>query len=173
MTFTASNGITVYLGTLGDLKFDTSGVLLAFPGMYKNATREFFQHERDEELGRWRWPENPEYVIYPKVSGSVRVVEELTGQSGVFSRTDSSIDVLYSGAARAYFEAHPESKPWDGAKPDEIWAVTLHGVERPCRVLNPTYSEHELAFLPLNGTSPTWFVPSASVTAARRIWPES
>ncbi len=28
-------------------------------------------------------------------------------------------------AARAYVEAHPEAKPWQDAKPGEVWVLTL------------------------------------------------
>lgn len=137
-----------------------------------DALKEFFMKERDELLRRWRSAAYP-YMICNEHDDGIFVTDERDGRQLLVRRGDEYTALPeYTEAARAYFEAHPEPKPWDGAKPDEIWAVTLHGVERPCRVLNPQYSEHELAFLPLNEVSPTWFVPSASVTAARKIWPK-
>src|SRR5699024_6580390 len=40
--------------------------------------------KRDAELGRWRWPEQPDYVVYPVTQGhrtrAVSVVNEATGK---------------------------------------------------------------------------------------------
>lgn len=95
------------------------------------AAREFFQHERDEELGRWRWPENPDYVVYPVIQSahemafgqnlSVMVFHEPTGVlKGYCREEDQGGDLTreYPGAARAYFKAHPERKarPWSEAR---------------------------------------------------------
>ncbi|MEW2011515.1 hypothetical protein AB0300_18830 [Microbacterium sp. NPDC078814] len=94
---------------------------------YKEALREFFQHERDKELGRWRWPDNPDYVVYAKDTGDWLVLNESTGHTKHYTHREHA-NVGGSNmtkAARAYFEAHPERKPWHDAKPGEVWELTL------------------------------------------------
>ena len=92
-----------------------------------DALREFFQQERDLELGRWRWPENPDYVVYPtNVSDRVRVMRETgCGDLEWVSRGDG-LSYEFCHAARAYFAAHPEPKPeWHDAKPGEVWVANI------------------------------------------------
>jgi len=139
-----------------------------------DSLREFFQHERDAELGRWRYPEDTNYVVYGGYSPGeqkrfVRVLNEELG----------TVSVIYEGKdersrphqiAFAYFEAHPERRPWEDAKVGEIWAITIHGNEEPCRVIDPLYSDDTLAFLPVGRPGATWFLPSSSVTDARKLW---
>ncbi|MBK7556241.1 MAG: hypothetical protein IPI55_17075 [Flavobacteriales bacterium] len=100
-----------------------------------DALREFFQQERDLELGRWRWPENPDYVVYHGNSGSDAVwvhneredgaIQSSARNSGDAGETD------YFAATRAYFAAHPEPKPWMEV-PDGVYAVSaqVHPRER-------------------------------------------
>ncbi|QIK61774.1 hypothetical protein G7068_00035 [Leucobacter viscericola] len=69
------------------------------------ALREFFQHERDTELGRWRWPEYPEYVVRKLPDSNpetVIVINESYGPSYTFTRTESlpGGNVHSSAAAR-------------------------------------------------------------------------
>jgi hypothetical protein len=138
-----------------------------------DALREFFRHEEDERLGRWRWPEYPEYTAYPRPDGYVRVLREEDGTSEVFLRQDVEADGgnLPALAARAFFAAHPEAKPWHDAKPDEVWALTLHGKEIAyIRIDDPDIGEwasvspnEHARFLALN---------AFGLTAGRRIWPE-
>lgn len=128
------------------------------------ALREFFQHERDEELGRWRWPENPDYVVYPK-GNEASVIDEAHGVWGQWSRlhaaSDSGRDALAS-AAHAYFEAHPERKPWYEAKPGDAWLVSLPEGERVMLVDPSQFTD---------GNEGIDF-DDPDITAARRIWPE-
>lgn len=109
-----------------------------------DALREFFQQERDLELGRWRWPENPDYVVYHGNSGSDAVwvhnereagaIQSSARNSGDAGETD------YFAAARAYFAAHPEPKPlpsephtaWVDKYGTDIWWVDGLGVLRCC-----------------------------------------
>ena len=91
------------------------------PEMVPDA-EEFFEARKDDELGRWRWPENPDYVVYVKCESEsepragVRVLHERTGRSRDISRVvvnacDATVS-RFGRAARAYFEAHPvEPKP--------------------------------------------------------------
>lgn len=139
---------------------------------------EYFQAKHDEDLGRWRWPENPDYVVYPigHYSGCTALCES-TGVSKTYITRDSVVgDGSYlAPAARAFLEAHPVRTLWDDAKVGEIWAVTLNGREEPCRVIQAnlsTEAEGGIAFLPVDAHGRTWFRPSHLVTAARRVWPE-
>lgn len=131
-SFTASNGMTVERDHNNDVVIDRSigcaSVFMADGTAL--ALREFFQHERDEELGRWRWPENPDYVVYPRAR-AVLVLSESTGvtlraERGQFSAREATV----FGAASAYFEAHPERKP--PPEIDGIYAVSpnVHPYER-------------------------------------------
>ena len=76
--------------------------------------RAFFQAERDEELGRWRDPENPDYVVYPLADGTVMIFNEQSQYRGFWSRKGTREYELKGGSAdvaRRYFAAHPEPKP--------------------------------------------------------------
>lgn len=159
---------------------------------------EFFQAKRDAELERWRWPENPEYVVSAprliRVHGvrnftyrQVRVLHEPSMDVRV--RPDRSVnnpegqlracgsDVPFADAARAYFEAHPERKPWHEARLGEIWAVTIRGAEHIAKVISPrdgiSEDAAEFAFLALDVDVPDWvYRESEWITAGRRVWPE-
>ncbi|KQM38414.1 hypothetical protein [Microbacterium sp. Leaf203] len=137
--FTASNGISVanhggnwdrttihFSGeVLGLTKERTNARDVVFEDRDFEAIREFFQAEADERLGRWRWPENPDYVVIVRPPG-IRVVSEKTGQYLDAARDQYEANpgepTLY-GAARAYFDAHPEPKPWHDAAEGEVWIL--------------------------------------------------
>src|SRR5699024_11254333 len=83
MTFTASNGARIetrFDGAIKALKVagnETRGIGLCAADT--NALREYFQHERDERLGLWRWPENPVYGVKETTPpGAVMVGNEHT-----------------------------------------------------------------------------------------------
>lgn len=145
---------------------------------YKEALREFFQHERDEELGRWRWPENPDYVVYVKCESEseplagVRVLHERTGRSRDIGRAVvNACEATVSGfgrAAREYFEAHPERKPWHEAKPWETWVFTIDGKEQSATL------DEDREFRDRSFHTCSWMhVKDDRISAGRRIWPES
>ncbi|QPE05285.1 hypothetical protein IT882_04230 [Microbacterium schleiferi] len=133
--FTASNGIGVEIN-------DEEQIVFAVPNRPTSpvwmkpdervALREFFRAEEDERLGRWRWPENPEYVVY-RADDDARVLHEPSGQVWVITRRAVN-GATYGGiqdwhrAARAFFDAHPD--PLD--MPDGIYMVnkTFHPYER-------------------------------------------
>ena len=74
--------------------------------------RAFFQAERDDALGRWRDPENPNVVVYPCLNqddGYGRVVWVLD-EAEMVSGTVLDDRHSHSSASR-YFAAHPEPKP--------------------------------------------------------------
>ncbi|MDR6868944.1 hypothetical protein J2Y69_003570 [Microbacterium resistens] len=134
--------------------------------------REFFQHERDEELGRWRDALEPYYVAYPVDGGeTVRIVDERDGTHRWLNRNVESTDTGAYGAAFRYFEDHPERKPWEDAKPGEVWA--LHIKQFPGEDAYEVFEEPSLRlfFKSLTDGSIYW-VLSVSIESARRIWPE-
>lgn len=137
--FTASNGMQIRTRPAIDDSFgiyNTAGKsTLANSYDHLNdremqTLREFFQAEADERLGRWRWPENPDYVVYLN-DGYAVVVSESDP-----SRRPDRVHRRYledpegslgwgEFAARAYFDAHPEPKPWHDAKAGEGWVIEI------------------------------------------------
>lgn len=184
-TFEASNGVTVKRVRAGlyvqgeAVKFDRlreklqAGSYGDFTPAVQDALREFFQHERDEEIGRWRWPENPEYVVYhaKNVNGDHKVMRESDGHGMFWGRdmapAPHSSDDLES-AAHAYFEAHPEPKPWHEAKPWETWVFTIDGKEQSATL------DEDREFRDRSFHTCSWMhVKDDRISAGRRIWPES
>ena len=100
------------------------------------------QAERDAALGRWRSVEHPDWVVYLADNGLARVVNELTGlpETLLHKRPGSSSDTsVGASVAREYFAAHPvpEPKPWEQAKPHEVWVLTfLSGLEYAATYVN-------------------------------------
>lgn len=185
--FTASNGVTVKEVGAG-LYVEGDGVRLdrlrekLQAGSYGDVTpamqvalREFFQHERDKEQGVWRWPENPSFVAWASRRSNekdVTVLDESSGYVGYFTRGDVA-DVrpgvgLIRGAARAYFEAHPERKPWEDAQPGEVWVLAFDGEEDTFKAYESRYGT--IYFTRSRETSTD--LADERITAGRRIWPE-
>ena len=128
------NEVHVDLDELGRVRLRRAGEGF---GVYTlettEALRAFFQAERDDALGRWRDPENPDYVVYPRPDqdyhdGScVLVLDELSGATWLDWER-----VALPGPARRYFAAHADvepRKPWHDAKAGEYWLVTLEGAD--------------------------------------------
>lgn len=94
--------------------------------------REHFRRERDTELGRWRHPDHPDYVVYPQArredNPRCLVLHEPTGETNLTTWRQVTSDIIsvsqFEIVARDYFLAHEEPKPWHEAKPGEIWDVT-------------------------------------------------
>jgi hypothetical protein len=142
------------------------------------ALREFFRAEEDERLGRWRWPENEGYIVYPdaRYPHLVTVIDESTGLREFRSKSKAGHKRdNFERAAAAYFDAHREPKPWHDAKFGEVWLLTFTGFEthgsspwtvRPGRL---TTDAAEFIY-PQNGN--TIALNDTEITAARRIYPE-
>ncbi|WP_347975688.1 hypothetical protein [Microbacterium sp. ProA8] len=127
--YTARNGVKVEWD--GDtLKVDTLAYFDRW-GTHYPALTEFFRAEEDERLGRWRWPENPDFVMYPDDDGDVMVLDEREPSAHFYPRVSSvaSITTDRARAAQAYFDTHPEPKPWHDAKPGEIWVLDVEDSE--------------------------------------------
>ena len=177
--YTAANGITV---TVDEARGQVLTKGSADNASHIDALREFFRAERDEELGRWRWPENPDYVVYPlgldatdrRYAAALHEPSGITGrwQEGQY-RTVPPTEATDLGilAVAAYFEAHPEPKPWHAAKPGEVWAVTktIADEEHACRVARVN---DEIMFEPTIRSTFRFAVTSTVIASARRIWPE-
>lgn len=140
------------------------------------ALREYFRDERDRELGRWRDLNHSGYVVYPKVNGSVRVLEEMTGQSQLFTR-DSDFDKDWGGSsARAYFDAHPEKKPWHDAEQNDVWALQIKDCYEPelYRFAMDTTCAAGKVFRPVNNPARVFFeANSPLIESAEKVWPQS
>lgn len=145
-----------------------------------SALREFFQHERDDELGRWRYPLDPDYVVYPNPD---EVFEQMFGPGldlvvlresdamtkGYVRAEDQGLEPAahragHIFAARAYFEAHPEPKTWHDAKPGEVWLLDLEGTEYAA--VREYGADFKLSNT--NLLSPR----DERISTGRRIWPE-
>ena len=134
------------------------------------ALREYFQAERDEQLDRWRDPENPDYVAYP---GSINldwvvVLDESTGGTDVVFRQPRkpTKDSDFRLVADRYFATHldPEPRPWEAAKPGEVWVLTRWGTAEPFLVTGGEFVTADLAVIV--------DLDDDSITAGRRVWPE-
>ncbi|WP_295821606.1 hypothetical protein [uncultured Microbacterium sp.] len=180
--FTASNGVTIAKYTNNGDGRDDLVEIVARDGSRMadwdyldrhdmQALREFLQAEADERLGRWRWTENPDYVVYPSAlyltpsnNDLAQVVNEANGQCHRVRRDDpDSLFGLFSEAGAAYFDAHPEPKPWHDAKPREVWVLTHVKDETSAFIVDGNRFESGSWSLPLD---------ASSITAGRRIWPE-
>lgn len=164
--FTATNGILFTITEDGVLLWEGG----YDPRRVTDALREYFQRERDTQLGRWRDPKNPDMVAYrtpeddDESGRCILLLDENTGGNHwEWEHTASP------GPARRYFAAHPEPKPWRAAQPDcdEIWVLTIHGCEQPVYV---TEFGGEPAFQVPGGE--TMSLSHGAITAGHRIWPE-
>ena len=137
--------------------------------------RAHLQAERDEQLGRWRDPENPDWITYPSdKEDAVWVFNEREGGSSQYwTRGIAGFhDPAYTGysashyAADRYFQAHPDPNPWRAAQPDEIWVLTDGDRSEVFRC-----GEHGLYQLK-TGNPLCRVFPILTITSGRRIWPE-
>jgi hypothetical protein len=166
--YTARNGVKIEWD--GDtLKVDTLAYFDRW-GTHYPALAEFFRAEEDERLGRWRWPENEGYIVYPdgRYPHLVSVIDESTGLREVRSKSKAGHKRdNFERAAAAYFDAHPEPKPWHDAKEGEVWVITSAGGSRQDLALVGIEDD---AFVLATGES--WPKNADFLTAGRRIYPE-
>lgn len=155
----------------GSVMFDHANGYLS-PASVMDA-EEFFQAKRDAELGRWRWPENPDYVVY--VDGDrVAVVDERNGDRTHYLRSlcaSTPAPIAPDGhhaAAHAYYEAHPE-RPAAEAKVGEIWELVIDDGSE-----HTVFIHADLTMGGRDGVSAggAYFdIDAASnITSARKVW---
>ena len=131
------------------------------------ALHEFFLAERDAELGRWRSKEHPDYVVYRAHFGC-RVLHEPTANVYEYRSKDTGSDIPLTAylVAREWFDAQEPPKPWHDAKPGEVWALELLGLED--EFLRVEYYGSRW----LNARTGLVVPEAENATAGRRIWPE-
>lgn len=170
--YTASNDYMVRVRATGtELAVEGGFGILHVSKERTQALREFFRAEEDERLGRFR---HGEYVVYPDGEDQlgnrhvVTVWEKNGRRDSIYE--DNIPNTVYGASARAYFDAHPEPKPWHNAKPGEVWVLTVDGAES---AFYPSKSL-DRAFTPVTpGTGRTAVsMDSFEITAGRRIYPE-
>lgn len=172
--FKASNGVEVWRDKKDSLMTNNWVSSDSVGAEDAEGLREFFQHERDQELARWRWPANRDYVVYHarNVNGDHKVMRESDGHGMLWGRdmepAPHSSDGLES-AARAYFDAHPERKPWEHANNEDIWALTIGPNEKIYQFDSTNRFFDQVGSGFTKGISAN----SRGITAGRRIWPES
>ena len=173
--FTASNGTTVGNSFGWLVVTDPSPGVGAtkLARLDVDALREYFQHRRDEELGRWRNPDRPNEVVYPQANGNIRVLDESNGRNLGWGR-EEALDKAFAhrlgmATARAYYAVHPEPepKPWEEAQFGEAWLLNLHGDEGVAVASATPYGTPVFFMAYDTEVSPD----SPRITAGRRIWP--
>lgn len=172
--FRASNGIVIH--DHGTHVSWASGFSHPF---VTQALREYFQAERDEKLGLWRWPENPEYVVKMSNEYEICVIHEPTfwrTNTVHFTDARSLAEFMHEEpgkhtkpwrkAARAYLKEHPIKQPWHDAKRGEVWLLEIGSKHMPAIVMNG------LRGLEFQADDLVYSLDSAHITNGRRIWPE-
>lgn len=170
--FKASNGIEIdaNAGRLRVIKSERLPALHIMGTGTTEALAEFFQAERDEELGRWRNPDKPNEVVYRHDDVCITVLDEGDGERRAWWTRGDALDASHSSyfgfeSARAYYAAHPEPEPepWEEAETGEVWLLTRFGAEEPFLVTGGEFIASDLAV--------AIDLDDATITAGLRIWP--
>jgi hypothetical protein len=184
MTFTASNGVQVQVfsngrGNVGPVELKNRGHKASTTAYFEPeaivALREFFRHEADKELGRWRDPANPTLTVYPTPGfedDEITILDEVDAEAYTITRAASARHSAgwWRATAHAYFESHPEPEPWEDAKDGHLWLIRfddfpntdVSALVKGGRFIYNDHCHEGVAEL----TDPT-------IVAGRRIWPES
>lgn len=167
--FRARSGRTVRAKADGSVVFDHVNGYLGPEQVFD--AEEFFQAKRDAGLRRWRCPTDPDYVVREIDRDSygrrrVLVLNEATFETRDVNEVACMLDTPVDRAARAFFEAHPERKPWEDAEDGEVWVLVADEYR-------PGAPWYRLAgqWVSLTGNHP--FPHRAfTITDGHRIWPE-
>lgn len=183
--FTASNGMRIDASNpTGVVILDDDGdnTLRGYEALDRNdmqALREFFQAEADKRLGRWRYAKEPDYVVYLEDEYAVVVSESDPSRhpDRVHRRyLEDPVGSLGWGefAARAYFDAHPEPKPWRDAAAGEVWLLTIDREADVPSVASSSEGGHVVFTAATGGAGGTEEIAPESnyITAGCRIFPE-
>lgn len=177
--FVASNGWKIRLteksgAAMIDVYGGSGGMVLNLLASQLFAVREFFQHERDIELGRWRSKGHPEYVVYPQDEENYGVI--VVDESGSCNSDYVSVNMAAGSSpaprvievAREFFAAHPEPKPWHNANDGEVWALGLAGGYHAASVaVTGGKFVHGV-----KGDVRVWELTDPGIDYGKRIWPE-
>lgn len=171
--FKARNRLHVRQAENGGVEVGKPGYLDYTTPAATFALEEFFQAKRDRDLERWRCPTDPNLVVYENQVGVAFVFDEDAGDYQTVTREGAyAIEGLsYRRAARAYFEAHPESKPWHDANHGEVWELDFIGVSSWVAVEAGDGEEPRPVFRDPH-TVVQIEVDDPKITAGRRIYPE-
>ncbi|WP_323986238.1 hypothetical protein [Microbacterium plantarum] len=189
--YTASNGVIIHEqdGHVS-LRSKEGGVRVLVVGSdsFGTALKEYVNHvreeaicqradevqaKRDHELGRWRWLDSP-YVVYAEDANTVTVVHEGAPDMHRIRRGESYLsDELeqFFRAGAAYFDAHPEPKPWHAAKPGEVWAIRIANTDREAAYRLVRFNDQAFFESTVEPTVQV-SVNHTALASARRIWPE-
>ena len=129
--------------------------------------------ELDEHLGRWRWPEHPQFTVVENPESLwVTNEESVTVRSvpkNVALQDEGSGPTSYQ-AAHAFLEAHPPRPKWHDAQPGEIWAIRTD-TQYPCFDAHLVCDNGFSAICDLHGgLVGTLPVNSPAILSAHRIW---
>lgn len=176
-TFTASSGVKIEPTPLGIVMHSTSGYKYPMYTSEVAALREFLQHERDEELGRWRSKLHPEWVGYYNGPNAGVLIDERCGAVHDIARSHV-YDAIVTVLSTEYFAAHPEPKPWRDAKNGDLWQVKFDDDEEDddsrCALV-AELTGRGLRFVIANGLmAPAHYaLDEPRIVMGRRIWPDS
>ncbi len=174
--FVASNGASISVTSQGhgSIKYVSDdpighrGDQVGLAADDVRALREFFQHERDIELGRWRSKRHPNYVVLVDGRNDVCVLDERSAEVELVSRAGQSA-TEHAEVAREFFAAHPEPKPWHNAKDGEVWVLDFNA---DCGFRNgDAWYSNSTEFVLLHDSGRVEH-NDYRITAGRRIWPE-
>lgn len=161
------NWLAVGDGEYGGTGFSSGSELHA-------ALAEFYRHEEDVKLGRWRSKRFPHIYVRPfpgkpDIVGVVKDNEDGLAYGTYSRRATPTVDPM-SIAAIEYFKEHPNLEPWTNATNTEIWLFKGVFDSKPYP-FTKTYegwmnvSGTEMDHTPYAEERDTSFTP-------RRIWPE-
>ena len=179
MTFTASNGLMVERHE-DDRIVVFEGSAIPVMRTYKasvhvDALREFFQHEKDEHLGRWRSSADPRWTavrrdkfVYFQCEDGIRSFNIHLDREATLNAWNDDLRAI----AREYIAAHPEPKPWHDAECGESWYLEPYGIVYTC--VGDRGHSTGLWFTRANvyGKVENLQLDDARITAGRRIYPE-
>lgn len=179
--YTASNGIKIKVISDGQAEIvypqDSSDsrtlVTWARPAEIA-ALREFFRAEADERLGRWRDPESPDRAVYKRGDRCILILDETDGDHWMVHFVDGGLHTEVGDAEStvvAWVAAHPEPKPWQDAKPGEVWMLVTTRHEE-ARAYGVEQEPDGLVFCPaFRADFKSLNVDGAGVKSAHRIYP--
>lgn len=134
--------------------------------------------KRDDELGRWRSPDYPDWFAVHDAD-VLRVCNERMLRVWGFNSVEttynySTEDTIATSVARHWYAEHEQAKPWLKAEPGEVWELTLRSPSGNSENLQGALVNNENRFVLRDTAVTTRDVPLAwdRIKTARRIWPE-